>query len=774
MDKPAEQSTSFKREQTVSEQEKRARLISRYIENHVVGENASAGKETEKRIEKHYKDKSPKQKADELYQKLSVFMVRRREESQKRKDAEAQRESYVAAEINPNLISRIKVLISDPEVQRLLPETYGEARVDQLAFRASELVKQWRGLENSVARDTYSLTRLRQDIFQEKIKNEDDIEEAKSEVAELEESISEDRKAKAGIVALEGYEKTPEQADTAAMLHYETLLQYREQLDEGFVWLPSREDIDVRAMKVLESGNPKQTRKGVFFISEPGSGKTEQIRAIARRLTGMDRVKISCGPRTGEPQLLGRGRVFPGATEIEKGTFTDYTKAVSGAWTGYDYSYQEESVRHTAQVVELDEMPKAFENETFFTLAKGFFALKDGDDMPGTDKKVLPGRVLIGSGNIGQHHGPKTFPPALEREFIVIPVDYPEMMRHNPELYEFMLAALLEKGAIQASKQELTPAYNRLELPKDKREVLSDGSVVVATEELIEDPTDKNHGFLYRLAHAVKAVQNSYMARGGENTYIDYTKRDILRYKDHDDDTISVAETGEQIILGTTITLNDITGWMIGYKEEMRKKDAVSLSEWLQTKLKEKVEEKREDHDKLKAIFDYFHLFEEIPEYSDPQPLTPKEIGYLSPRVPRPVEVERPRPENRNKKHESLTPRKEQKYVTKAVLLENGQQVLLREQELSLEDDEVIVLVKVGQGITLGGQTSSFVGTIEDPGSKYNGQPIGALVGETGLHRILNQKELELGMNIYEIETAKKERESLDLELQEYCAVPET
>ncbi len=377
---------------------------------------------------------------------------------------------------------------------------------------------------------------------------------------------------------------------------------------------------------------------------------------------------------------MGKGKVFPGEKEIEKGTFTDYTDTVSAAWTGYDYSYEKNPLRLNARVVELDEIPKAFENEAAFSILKGLFSLKDGDKMPGTDKPVLPGRVLIGSGNIGQHHGAKVFPPALEREFEVIPVDYVEMTKDNPELYEFMLAALMEKGGIRGTKKELQPAYVKRDLSENERRVLPDKSTIIAVDEIVNDPTSEDHGFLYRLAHAVKAVQNSYMARGGENAYIDYTKREILRYKDNDDESVSVSETGDQIFLGTTITLNDIAGWMIGYKEEVKKKNPPTLSEWLQAKLKGRMNSKHEDQDKLQAIFNYFHLFDKVHVDLESKPLTPKEIGYLSPRVPRPVYVERPKkaPEQEPKGEAKPAPMKMEEHKSREVVLETGKTIKIK------------------------------------------------------------------------------------------------
>ncbi len=621
------------------EQERRANLIAHYIQEKVIKGNNCASKEEENAIKLVYKDKSPREKAEELYQKMMIYM---QEMQKRRKDRQTGQKQDG---INPKLISRIKILFNDPEVASLLPETYGQARVDERAFRASDIFKMWNGLQKSIKTKKDLLADIKQKLFQETIQGEDNIEEARATALEIAEQMEEDGKASVDVETLVGYEKTEENTDVAALMCFERLKEYgRQQEENGFVWLPSREEIDRKAMKVIESGNPRQTRKGIFFISEPGTGKTEQIRAIAERLTGSERVKISCGPRMGEPQLLGKGSVFPGATEIEKGTFTDFRNTVSDAWTGYDYSYQDKRSRDHARVVELDEFPKAFENETAFSILKSLFALKDGDYMSGTDKTVLPGRVIIGSGNIGQHHGAKAFPPALEREFVVIPVDYIEMTKENPEQFEYMLSILIQNGGIGVAESEIAPAYKRQDLPEDNRPTLEDGSTVIAENKLVDDPTDNRHGVLYRFAYAVKAVQNSYMARGGENAYIDYSKRDILRYKDNDDGSISVSDTGERIILGTTITVGDIYGCLLGYQSQRKKKKPMMLAEWLQVWLKEKVDAKHEDKDKLQAIFNHFHLFDAVNTRAQSgKPMTPKEIGYASPRVPRPLYYEKPK-----------------------------------------------------------------------------------------------------------------------------------
>ena len=79
--------------------------------------------------------------------------------------------------------------------------------------------------------------------------------------------MEEDGKASVDVETLVGYEKTEENTDVAALMCFERLKEYdRQQEENGCVWLPSREEIDRKAMKVIESGNPRQTRKGIFFI----------------------------------------------------------------------------------------------------------------------------------------------------------------------------------------------------------------------------------------------------------------------------------------------------------------------------------------------------------------------------------------------------------------------------------------------------------------------------------------------------------------------------
>lgn len=705
----------------------KADVLLRYI-NSLISKYESSGEERESQIARVWADKSAKEKADELYDAILSLSLAKNEHAE-----EKQEEVGEKFKPSASLISRIKVLISDQAVRDILPETFGRARIEQKEIKSSEISKDWHSLEEKIESRQQDLWQKEGDLIQKRVNRVDELKELKSEVEELSEILEEDKRAQGGLETLSGLPKTPENTDTVAMLNYEKFLRYRSELDEGFVWLPSRTEIANEAMKIFREGSPEATKLGVWFISEPGTGKTELIRAASKKLTGMDRVKIDCGPRTGDKEFFGEQKVFPNAENPEEATYYDFHDTITSAWTGYDFSYQKEPARQNAQVVELDEMPKLFDNEVAFSKIKNLFSLRDGDTMNG--KQVLPGRMIFGSGNVGSHHNNKQIPPALERHFKVIPVDYPEMSKENPELYEFMISALIEKGSFTATKEEVSPYFKEIELTEKDQEVLEDGSVVVGKQELLEDATSKKHGFLYRLAHAIKSVQNAYMARGGENDFIDYTKRDRLRTKTDENGNEFISGSGEPLTVSTTITLQDLTGWINGYKTQLARKDSLSLTEYMQVKLKEKIDEKYSESSKLKAIFEHFGLLDEgYRRNLNSLPLTPKDIGYLSPRVPRPLKIEKFK--NEEGQNGNFAEKENSREVAEKelvdILLENGERHLLK-----VTDFENI---SVGQKIKIGDDILIFSGA-----SSKDNSPVVKFANED-LYKIISVEELNIGI----------------------------
>lgn len=741
-----------------TDQKKHVALITRYIKK-VIGENQSAGPDEEETISKEYVKKSPQEKASELYRKMIVYRLDLQEKAKKQDEN---------SKPNPRLISRIKLLFNDPEVQALLPQTYGKARVDAKIFNAS--VKTWRRSIQELKNKRKEREQLEKDLYQEKIHSVSDRDEAKSAIVPLSLDIEDLEEDLEKMENLEGLPYTQENIDKAVMFASKRMQQYEKEFKKGFVWLPSRVEILDKTLEAISlSGNLRQTNQGVFFLSEPGTGKTELLRAASYRLTGDQPVTISCGPRTNEQQLLGRERIFPGAEKIEEATYQNIQEAVAGAWTGYDYSYQQELVRKYALVVEFDEMVKLFGNDNAFALLKRLFSLMDGDKMPGTDKKVLPRRFHFASGNLGARYGVTEIPKPIERHYRVIPVDFFEMSTKNPELYQFMLSALMEDGVIMGRKQELLPAYKERDLQEEKKIKLPNNEVIIGWKELINDPTSTEHGFLYRLAYAIKACQNSYMARGGANAYIDYTKRELLRYTDNADGTVSISETGNLITLETCIAPNLISGWITSYKtsKEKSKKTGV-LTEWIQRQLKEIIEQRNEDRDKITTIFNHFHLFDPPSHFTgEEEIILPKEIGEAVLFLPRPVYAELPQTESTIPTEEN-TSKELKEYETTQVRLESGKRILLKKRDFQsseikifeTEDGRTIKennLIPIGTTFRIKTEDFILAGVVEDPNHPDHGKPIGKPASEEPLYRIFTPQELDRGILNYEYDALIKD-----------------
>ena len=740
--------------------------------------NTGADKETEQEMAQGYdpKVKSARERAVLLYEKIVLYSLLKQQNNRARKES-----PQAPIESDPDLISEIKVLAQDQQVMEIVARTLSRARLESKIYRLSQTGHTIKTLVAEIQETETKLDDLEQQLFLERdIASPIALDRLRSTIERLARRLREKKRKLEGIERLDDLPKTKENTDIVAMLSYERFMRYRDQFDtqNGFVWFETREEIDRKAMEVLNSGNPKQTRKGIFFISEPGTGKTEQIRAIAQRLTGEPQITIDCDPRMGKVDLLAQEKVFPGATQMAQGTYKDYENTVAAAWTGYDYSFQEKPVRDRPLVVELNELPKAFGNDRVFATLKNLFSLKDGAIMPGSKKPVLPGRVLIASGNLGQLHDAKKFPPALEREFVVIPVDYIDMTKQRPEGFQFMIIALIirstsKDGHINASRSELFPAYQNHVLPEAEQEKLPDRSVIIARDELIPDPTDIRHGFVYRLAHAVKAVQNSYMARGGENAYINYTARPLLRYKEGDAGVSVTNSGGEAIILGTTITVDDMRGWMVSFQQQrMKSRDSkeppVTLTQWVQLKLREKMGSKHEDSAKLKAIFDHFHLLDESPASTEAEdPLTPLEIGYLDPRVPRPAVVKLPEKKSADDAqpdNKPAVPPKPEAYATTEVLLDSsrGEKVLIKAGEATFKTllSDAFTITP-GIAFMVGEQRYTFAGVVEEPGSIHHGKLVGSLVNEKELHQLFTPEEVEDGILKKEFQELKENIELL-------------
>ena len=132
---------------------------------------------------------------------------------------------------------------------------------------------------------------------------------------------------------------------------------------------------------------------------------------------------------------------------------------------------------------------------------------------------------------------------------------------------------------------------------------------------------------------------------------------------------------------------------MKGFRERLNKDDKAfqtkTLTEFIKLKLETYLAQVDiDDKDKIKALFEYFHLYDDPPDLTDAKPITPKEIGYLSPRVKRPVEVIRPEPkveENGEKLTKTGTP---EEYKDIRVVLEDGSSILVKPESINIDMKE--------------------------------------------------------------------------------------
>jgi len=607
--------------------ERREKIVSVFIENRVIALPPDFDYDPD--VLEGFVGMSVGEKVNLLYEKI---MARHRFLLEASKAEVKEGEEFFAGElpeVDPYLLSEIKALWSDEAVKRTFVEKYYEAVKDDKTFKISELGINWQELGAEISENESKYANLNRQIFLGQISRPDQLSASKSKLRVMANKLISIRERQSEIVSLDGLPEVSENTDIAAEIQYQELCEYRAQAKEGFVWLPSRRKIHQETVAALQNG------RWPVLIGEAGTGKSEQAVAAARELTGESPTKLACSERTNDNDMIGKTAMDAnGQSYIEYGP-------VMQAFTGCEDSRQP-LPSHSGRIVRFDESGRL--GTSGYATVKELRQLKTGDTFHG--KKVLHGASSIWTTNpTGPRYPDRADPdPAMRRELSYINVDYPAMSEENPELYEFMIATLMdENNHIVAFSNEVAPGWQRLEVGD---EVLPDGREVVAKQEINPDRKSKEHGYLYRLSYAIKAVQDAFITG---NT--DENKDGLLRYSVDSDGKTTVVENGGQTIeLSTsTITLGEIASWMKGFNSRSEKANpdfqAHTLAEWLRYKINLYIQQSdSEDRDKIRAIFEHYHLFDPVDQskVANSKPMTPKEIGYLSPRVPRPLEIRQP------------------------------------------------------------------------------------------------------------------------------------
>ncbi len=430
------------------------------------------------------------------------------------------------------------------------------------------------------------------------------------------------------------------------------------------------------------------------------------------------------------------------------------------AFTGFDGPWQAEPSFTIGRVARFDESGRL--GKKAYAIIKDARQKKAGDDFYG--KPVLPGASAIWTTNpVGMRY-PDRHPvdPAMRREIAEIYVDYPEQSAVQPELFDFMTSALFDENKhITIAEQELAPAYTKRDLAAEERYKLPDGSTVIGYDELIANKADKRHGSSWRLANAVKALENSFIY--GNKLPKDIPD-DALRYKEDDKGNITLSETdgGLLTLESSTITLGEVRSWMTGFRDRLQKQNeafqVTSFAEWIKMKIEIYLKQvDSADKEKARAIFEYFHLLDaEMPDLSDATPITPQRTGYLSPRVPRPLYTEAPAVETVATQEVAEANKPIEQYTTYEVTLENGESVMLRKGTQTLHTavtSELVMNTKTR--FTVGRDDFSFAGTQEN-----DGRGVGSFISEKDLHKIFTNEEIEKGMIEYTCKDQEKDVES--------------
>jgi hypothetical protein len=729
--------------QQETEQERRARLISRYIAK-IINNNESVSKEEEKEITEYYSTMNPREKANTLYSKVMAYMADKQAEQEMKEEAEKnEEEEFIFEKVDPYLISEIKVLSNDETVTKLLPETYGEARIDTKTFQLSDLGNLWEKTNKEIFEKRKEYKQLEQKIHLNKISGKGKLSSSKSHMARLAENLTSLEERKNNLETLQGFTETSENTDSVAQFQYENLKEYKKQLDEGFVWLPSRKEIHQETISAILN------HRWPVLIGEAGSGKSDQADAAAIELTGHPPTNVACSSKTGEKDLIKDLAVDP-----ETGGSYEVYGPLMRALTGYEDSRKSEPKFKTGRIVRFDEAYRIPHDSSGYSIIKEARQLKPGDLFYG--KPVLPGSGAIWTTNPPGPRYPNRYPPdaALRRELAENFVDYPEMSDEKPELYEFALTTLFdENNHIAIAGQELAPKYVKKEISEDQREILENGDIVIAKDEIVENMADAQHGALWRFCGAIKSLQESFVFG---NTETEEYPDTVLRFKEDADGNIEVTTdgSGELLTLSTsTVTLGELASWMSGFNERKQKQNKEfrvdTLTEWLNFKINTYIKQTdKADKEKIRAIFKHFYFLEDnIPDISQAKPLTPKEIGYLSPRVPRPVYLKKPQTNKENKEKEILEADTEVKeYETKQILLEDGTEILIKESDFNIGDGENQTLVHIGEKFMQNNESFIFTGIIKDESNEHDGNPVGQLASGEKLYKIFSSEELDMGI----------------------------
>ncbi len=180
---------------------------------------------------------------------------------------------------------------------------------------------------------------------------------------------------------------------------------------------------------------------------------------------------------------------------------------------------------------------------------------------------------------------------------------------------------------------------------------------------------------------------------------------------------------------------------MTGYRERKTKDSKAAhiktLTEWLQYKLTQYIESLSDDADreKIQALANHFHLMDKLDPKTLPvhKPLTPLEIGKLSPRVPRPYTLEAASAVPAAEILPGADAKPLKTYATDVVVMEDETEInLSRDPSAGFEftKDGKPIHMRPGTVFMLDGERLIFAGIVEQPGHALHGRLLVRPLGE--------------------------------------------
>lgn len=463
-----------------------------------------------------------------------------------------------------------------------------------------------------------------------------------------------------------------EKPEVAALLQHDEIQErLHEHHNGGFMQFVSRRKLVNRLLKGLVS-----TKPAVLMLGESGVGKTAVARELGKAI-GVDVIYSLPPGDTSEPvQRLLATKGWEGNKDVYR--FGSLLQAM----TGYENSddMRNGRKRHAGNIFFDDEFNKRSNNQQALIL-KFVAAAKPGQevDVPGTPLRVLvqPQFAYLAAGNPPSNRYERNETPleAYREVPNKLLLDYLEQTPEQPELYEAMVAALLDEktGRLRVmGEQDIMPGF---------RDEPSKGTMV-----LDNDP--EHSGVIWNFANAWKQTLLAFSHQSTELSKKDPT-----------------AALGTYHLDKIILDIGKVLQWLRDFKLD-RAAQKRGIACFLTEKLIEEIEGQVHATPEEKILFAKFFKEHGIDlsrkpaeadfRPSEPHVLTPVQIGLLFPQVPRPSKKD-------------IAPPKGQ-----SAFLRDGSEVRYEAEPKSVDGNDRIVLAPGDTMIIDGGQEATYVGAVEN------------------------------------------------------------